>query len=264
MIELNHVSKSFGNHQVLDDITFKVDEGERISLLGPGGCGKSTILKILLGLEPPQNGVVNLFQVDMAQASEREKQENLKRVGVAFQQGGLFDYMTVGENISFAMEHMTELSSQEMDVKIEQLLQKVKLPRTKGMFPFELSGGMKRRIGIARALATDPKIAIFDEPTSGLDPVTSTIILNMISEMGDENKGASLLVSTTSVEVAIRFAQRVVLLKEGCVVADGPWRELLVHGDPWVKNFLGTRLIGIDISYAKELGLPEEFIKQHW
>ncbi|NRA66441.1 MAG: ATP-binding cassette domain-containing protein [Pseudobacteriovorax sp.] len=264
MINLSHISKSFGDTEVINDISFRVQAGERISLLGPGGCGKSTLLKLVLGLEEVDEGTIELFETEMTSANVKTRQDVLRRVGVAFQQGGLFDFMTVDENIRFAMDNMTEMSQAEMDEKIIYLLTKVKLPKTRTMFPYELSGGMKRRIGIARALATDPDVAIFDEPTSGLDPVTSTIILNMIGDMGDEKPNSSLIVSTSSVEVAIRFSSRVVLMREGKVTADDDWRKLIVEGDEWVRNFLGTRLIGIDINYAKELGLPKAFIDQHW
>lgn len=264
MILLDAVSKSYDNQPILKNISFKIEPGERVSLLGPGGCGKSTILKILLGLTPPDHGQVEMLETDMVEASEEKKIETLQKVGMAFQQGALFDFMTVEENIYFAMENMTKMSHQEMSDKIDQLLSIVKLERTRKMFPHELSGGMKRRIGIARALATAPVVSIFDEPTSGLDPVTSTIILNMIHELGGEIKDSTSLVSTSSVEIAIRFAERVILVNKGEVVADDSWKRLLVEGDEWVKHFLSLRLIGIDIAYARELGLPEAFIQEHW
>ena len=264
MIVLEDLRKSYGAASILENISFQISEGERVSILGPGGCGKSTILKLLLGLEKPSGGTIELLQQDMVSASEESKQETLKSVGMAFQQGALFDYMTVNENIRFAMEHMTSLDHQEMDETVDQLLLELKLPRTKHMFPYELSGGMKRRIGIARALATEPKVAIFDEPTSGLDPVTSTIILNMIRNLGQKDKSRTLVVSTSSVEIAIRFADRVILVNNGKVVADGDWRDMIVNGEEWVRHFLSIRLIGIDIEYAKELGLPDEFIRLHW
>ena len=264
MIVLDAVSKSYDNTPILKNISFKIEAGERVSLLGPGGCGKSTILKILLGLTPPDHGTVELLDRNMGESSEDEKIVTLQKVGMAFQQGALFDFMTVEENIYFAMENMTKMTREEMSAKIDQLLGIVKLERTRTMFPHELSGGMKRRIGIARALATSPIVSIFDEPTSGLDPVTSTIILNMIHELGGEDKNSASLVSTSSVEIAIRFAERVILINKGEVVADDSWKKLLLEGDEWVKHFLSLRLIGIDIAYAKELGLPDAFIKQHW
>lgn len=264
MILLDAVSKSYDNQPILKNISFKIEAGERVSLLGPGGCGKSTILKILLGLTPPDHGQVELLGTDMVDASEDDKIVTLQKVGMAFQQGALFDFMTVEENIYFAMENMTKMTHEEMSAKIDQLLSIVKLERTRKMFPHELSGGMKRRIGIARALATSPVVSIFDEPTSGLDPVTSTIILNMIHELGGEEDKSASLVSTSSVEIAIRFAERVILIDKGEVVADDSWKRLIVEGNDWVRHFLSLRLIGIDIAYARELGLPEAFIKEHW
>lgn len=264
MIEVCGVSKSFGDTKILDDISLTVAKGERVSILGPGSCGKSVLLKLILGLEEVSTGSVSLLDQNIDQADEIEKRKILQRVGVAFQQGGLFDFMTVEENIMFALKHMTEFTEDKAREIIDGLLEQVKLPHTKSMYPYELSGGMKRRIGIARALATAPDIAIFDEPTSGLDPVTSTIILNMIGELGDERPESSLIVSTSSVEVAIRFASRIILMRDGRIVSDGKWQEMIVGEDKWITNFLGTRLIGIDISYARELKLPEKFIAKHW
>ena len=264
MISLANIKMSFGGVTLLEDISFSVAKGERVSLIGPGGCGKSTILKILLGLLPPDSGEVRLMGTDMVLASEREKQQTLRQVGMAFQQGALFDFMSVRDNLVFAMENMTALSASDMDLRVKELLAGVKLPRTEAMFPYELSGGMQRRVGIARALCTNPVVAIFDEPTSGLDPVTSTIILNMIHALGGHGPNSTQMVVTSNVEIAIRFADRVIALNEGRVVADGPWRELLLRGPDWVRHFLGVRFIGLDLEYARELRLPQEFIDKHW
>jgi phospholipid/cholesterol/gamma-HCH transport system ATP-binding protein len=267
MIRLSHVKKSFADARVLKDISFTVAKGEKVSLVGPGGCGKSLILKILLGLIPPDDGEVALMDMDMVQTPESDRLEILRKVGMAFQQGALFDFMTVAQNMTFAMSNMTALSGREMKEKVQLLLDGVKLSRTADMFPFELSGGMQRRVGIARALCTDPVVAIFDEPTSGLDPVTSTIILNMIAELAKAEKlegDSCQMVVTSNVEIGIRFADRVVVINEGRVVADGPWRELLLSGPPWVSHFLGVRFIGLDKDYALELDLPQPFINKHW
>ena len=264
MISLHNVKKHFGDVTILNDISFEIAGGEKVSLLGPGGCGKTTVLKIILGLEPPSAGQVALRNTDMVQSNTDERQKTLTKVGMAFQQGALFDYMTVEENLYFAMEHMTDFTREQMADKIRVLLEGVKLAKTAKMYPFELSGGMQRRVGIARALATEPEVAIFDEPTSGLDPVTSTIILNMIHALAGTAGGHTSLISTTNVEIAIRFANRVVMINEGRVVADGPWRELLMGGPEWVRHFLSTRLIGLDYEYAVDLGLPEDFLHEHW
>lgn len=264
MIRFTGVSKSYGEEPVLEDLSFQVEPGQRLSILGPGGCGKTTVLKILLGLEIPDKGSAFLFDTNMSESEEDEKLEVLRRVGMAFQQGGLFDFMTVRENIFFAMEHMTKLSLEEMDQRLKVLLEGVKLPWTESMFPYELSGGMKRRIGIIRALCNNPEVAIFDEPTAGLDPVTSTIILNMIRDLSGENKNTCQLVATSNVEIGIRFADEVLVIREGRIEAQGPWRELLLTGSEWVRHFLSVRLIGLDIEYARGLDLPREFIKKHW
>ncbi len=255
---------SFGEVTLLNDITFEVKPGERVSLIGPGGCGKSTILKILLGLLAPDSGEVRLMGADMVAAGEEDKQKVLRQIGMAFQQGALFDFMTVRENLLFAMENMTDLSRDGMEARITELLEGVKLGRTANMFPFELSGGMQRRVGIARALCTAPTVAIFDEPTSGLDPVTSTIILNMILALAGQGAEHAQMVVTSNVEIGIRFAERLIVVHEGRVVADGPWAKLLVDGPEWVRHFLGVRFIGLDLEYARELRLPQAFIDQHW
>ena len=258
------VKMSFGGITLLNDVNFSVDKGERVSLIGPGGSGKSTILKILLGLVPPDAGEVRLMDTDMVAAEEKDKQAVLRKVGMAFQQGALFDFMTVRENLVFAMENMTDMSPAEMDRKLKELLAGVKLGRTEQMFPYELSGGMQRRVGIARALCTSPHIAIFDEPTSGLDPVTSTIILNMILALAGTGEDTCQMVVTSNVEIGIRFADRLLVLHEGRIVADGPWRELLLTGPEWVRHFLGVRFIGLDLDYVRELKLPQQFIDNHW
>jgi phospholipid/cholesterol/gamma-HCH transport system ATP-binding protein len=261
---MHGVKMSFGGVTLLNDISFTIQAGERVSLVGPGGCGKSTILKILLGLLHPDSGSVELMGTDMVTASEREKQEILRSVGMAFQQGALFDFMTVRDNLLFAMDNMTTLDTEEKDRRIKHLLGAVKLGRTENMYPFELSGGMQRRVGIARALCTKPVIAIFDEPTSGLDPVTSTIILNMILDLAEGREDNAQMVVTSNVEIGIRFADRLIVVNDGVVAADGPWRELLLTGPEWVRHFLGVRFIGLDLEYAHELKLPEEFIRKHW
>lgn len=264
MISLRNIRKSFGGHEVLNDISFEIAEGERVSLLGPGGCGKSIILKTIIGLLEPDDGEVSLMGLDMRHSTEEQREHVLRSVGMAFQQGALFDFMTVRENLLFAMEHMSPEPKDVMEGKITTLLNGVKLPRSADQYPFELSGGMQRRVGIARALSTSPKIAIFDEPTSGLDPVTSTVILNMIHALAGGGGEVTQLVATSNVEIAIRFAERIIIVNEGKVVADGHWKELLVSGPKWVQHFLSVRLIGLDLDYAKDLNLPETFINQHW
>ena len=263
MLKISGVTRSFDNKLLLRGISFQLSKGERLSLLGPGGCGKSTLLKILLGLIKPEKGEVSILGESIFSSSEKERLKLMSRVGVAFQQDALFDFMTVLENLLFAMEHMTDKNEQEMAIITKDLLEEVKLPHARDLFPHELSGGMRRRVGVARALCTEPEIAFFDEPTSGLDPVTSTIILNMIMELS-KKKQSSLLVFTSNVEIAIRFSSRLLILKDGKIIADDLWKNLLLSEDPWIHKFLSSRLIGLDIEYAKGLGLPESFIERYW
>ena len=263
MIRLAEVEKSFHAQSVLQGIDFEVGAGERVSLIGAGGCGKTVILKIILGLLPPDAGMVEVMQVPASDTDDPQWTEVLKQVGIAFQQGGLFDFMTVRQNLLFAMHRMTEFSRERMEEKITFLLNKIKLPNAGDLFPHELSGGMQRRVGIARALSTEPVVAIFDDPTAGLDPVTSTIILNMIHDLC-ANPESALLIATSNIETAIRFAPRLIVINEGKVIADGDWRELLLDGPEWVRHFLSTRLIGISLEAAKQLRLPQKFIAQHW
>jgi phospholipid/cholesterol/gamma-HCH transport system ATP-binding protein len=267
LIQVNHISKQYGGKSILQDVTFSLSQGEKISIVGPGGCGKTLLLKILLGLIAPDTGSTSILGVDMNTALSKDQMGVRKQIGMAFQQGGLFDFMTVRENLLFAIEHMTAMSPKMAQATIDDLLAAVKLPHVQSMFPYELSGGMQRRVGIARALCTHPQVAFFDEPTAGLDPVTSTIILNMILTLGiskKEKTPPSMIVVTSNVETAIRFAERILVLQEGRVAADGPWRELLVTGPPWVQHFLQVRFIGLDLEYAKELDLPDAFLRKHW
>ena len=264
MISCRGIQKSYGKVELLKDINLEIKDGEKVSLIGPGGCGKTTLLKIILGLIPADGGESKLLGTNMISSSKSEQNEVFRKIGMAFQQGGLFDFLTVEENLRFAMKYMTEASEEEQTKVISALLKAVKLTGTQKLYPHELSGGMKRRIGIARALCNSPQLALFDEPTSGLDPVTSTIILDMISELSSDSKERTLLVSTSNVEIAIRFSERIIILHEGEIIADGPWKTLLLEGSEWIKHFLSVRLIGLDLEYARRLKLPEAFIEKYW
>ena len=177
---------------------------------------------------------------NLQELPKSDRQELLKRVGMGFQQGALFDFLTVRENILFAMENMTDLSPQAMEERVTEMLACVYLPTAGHKLPSELSGGMRRRVGIVRALATDPKLVFLDEPTAGLDPVTSTVVIDMIHDLG-KRVGSTLVCVTSSVEVAFTFAQNVAFLKEGSLAAKGTWNELHQLQDPWITQFLDAR-----------------------
>lgn len=239
-VRLTDVRKSFGSLELLSGVSLEVREGERLALLGPGGCGKSTLLKIMLGLVPPDGGTVEIFGKKIFELDRQGRSEVLRQIGMAFQQGALFDFMTVRENIIFAMENMTKLSLIEMEERVVSMLESVALPSASRKIPSELSGGMRRRVGIVRALATNPRLAFLDEPTAGLDPVTTNIVIEMIHRLADKID-STLVCVTSSVEVAFTFAQRVAILKDGRIIGQGTWAELHALGDPWILNFLDVR-----------------------
>ncbi|MFZ9519713.1 MAG: ABC transporter ATP-binding protein [Silvanigrellaceae bacterium] len=240
ILEVVNFHKAFDGHDVLKGVDLKMRRGEHLSILGAGGSGKSTLLKGMLGLIPPDRGSVCLFGQHLADLGRQERNELLKRVGMAFQLGALFDFMTVRENILFAMENMTELSAYEMEERVHRMLASVNLPAAARKLPSELSGGMRRRVGIVRALSSSPDLALLDEPTAGLDPVTSAVVIDMIHKLAAEI-GSSLLCVTSSVEVAFTFARQVAILNEGRLVAKGTWEELHNLNDPWITHFLDVR-----------------------
>lgn len=240
IFKMQNVKKSFGENNVLVDVSLALEGGSKLAVLGPGGCGKSTLLKALIGVQEPDEGTVEVLGKNIYETNFDERREVLSKVGVAFQQGALFDFMTVRENVVFAMENMTELSYFEMEERATMMLEAVNLPKAGHKLPSELSGGMRRRVGIVRALCTHPELAVLDEPTAGLDPVTSTIVIELIHRLAAETH-SSLVCMTSNVEVAFRFAKKVAILRDGRIVGPGTWEELHGLGDDWISRFLDVR-----------------------
>lgn len=239
-LEFDKVSKNFSNINVFKNLSFSVAKGERVALLGPGGCGKSTILKMAIGLVKPDEGEVKILGRPIHFLEDEEKKEVLKKVGAAFQNGGLFDFMTVRENILFAMENMTNLEPSEMEERTISMLKEVNLPHALDKIPSELSGGMRRRVGIVRSLISHPQIALLDEPTAGLDPVTSTVVIKMIHQLADKTNSTCVCL-TSNVDVAETFADKIFIIREGIIVDAGTAKELKQSKDPWVRSFLMLR-----------------------
>jgi phospholipid/cholesterol/gamma-HCH transport system ATP-binding protein len=252
ILRLKNVCKSFESQVILQNIDLELNEGDRLSILGPGGCGKSTLLKVILGIMSADSGTIEMMGHRLNDMKKDEKQNILKKVGMAFQQGALFDFLTVRENILFAMENMTNLDKGAMEERISEMLACVYLPSAGHKLPSELSGGMRRRVGIVRALATDPKLVFLDEPTAGLDPVTSTVVIDMIHDLG-KRVGSTLVCVTSSVEVAFTFAQQVAVLKDGRILAQGNWKQLHALNDPWITRFLDARGFTPLSSHEQEL-----------
>lgn len=240
IVKLENISKKFGNNEVLKKIDIALEDGDKLTILGPGGSGKSTLLKTIINVIEPDGGSVQILGKDLSQLPFNERREVLSQVGVAFQQGALFDFMSVRENILFAMDNMTDLSYVEMEERAQKMLESVNLPKAAFKLPSELSGGMRRRVGIVRALCTHPKLALLDEPTAGLDPVTSTIVIELIHKLAAQTK-SSLVCMTSNVEVAFRFAKKVAILRDGYIIGAGTWEELHNLGDEWIQRFLDVR-----------------------
>ena len=260
ILRVTNLKKSFDDAELIKGISFQLKQGGRLAILGPGGCGKSTLLKLLLGIVPSDGGSIELMGKDIAKISKKERLSLLSKAGMAFQQGALFDFMTVRENILFAMENMTSFSRTEMEDRVASLLASVYLPSAGHKLPSELSGGMRRRVGIVRAMSTDPLLALLDEPTAGLDPVTSTVVINMIHRLG-EHINSALLCVTSSVEVAFTFSEEVAVMKDGLLIGQGNWEDLHKLGDPWITNFLDTREF-IPLSRRMQTQQPEQSNQQ--
>ncbi len=240
MIELQAVNFSYWDKQVLKNVSFRVDDAEMVVIMGPSGSGKSTILRLLLGLEIPQSGRVLIDGQNISAMKELQKQEIRKRMGMVFQDGALFDSMTVGENVGYYLLEHTEMTWPDISRKAHEMLGFVGLEADEigDKLPEELSGGMRRRVAIGRALlSTNPKVMLYDEPTTGLDPHASETVLRLISKLHNEKSICSIVV-THQIADALELADRFVVIDDGEVAFDGSLEELRTSTDPRVIDFL--------------------------
>jgi phospholipid/cholesterol/gamma-HCH transport system ATP-binding protein len=212
--------KSFGAQTVLNGITFQLVAGEVTCVLGRSGTGKSVLLKMLIGLEPPDAGSIRLVGRDLSSASLNELNEARKKVGFLFQQAALYDSMTIGDNVAFPLRRHTALCGDERRHRVHQLLGSVGMDADLDKMPCEVSGGMRKRVGLARALALEPTVVMFDEPTAGLDPITAAEIARLIVELRDQ-RHITCLVVTHDLHTARTIADRLIVLDEGAIVFDG-------------------------------------------
>jgi phospholipid/cholesterol/gamma-HCH transport system ATP-binding protein len=234
------VSLHFGEKVVLDNFSLNVLKGQKLSIVGESSCGKSSLLKVIVGLIPPDSGKVFLFNQDLSRVSLRKLERLRRRVGMQFQAGALFDSMKVSENLllaSYESVRDKQNTQTATDSEIASMLKKVGLEKSGELSPASLSGGMKKRAAIARALIVNPELAIFDEPTAGLDPITSGSIIHLLNELSGD-LGASMLLATTDVAVAKRFSQDIIILNKGKLYARGTLEEYLASDDLYIKKFL--------------------------
>ncbi len=238
MIALENVTKSFGEYVVLDDVSVRFPMGKTTAIVGPSGTGKSVLLKHLVGLLKPDEGRVLVLGTDMASASPREMASVRRRMGMLFQDGALFDSMTVGENIAFPLlHHRLDMPAADRTARVEEVLEQVELPGFSTRAVSDLSGGQRKRVGLARAIVTQPEVVLFDEPNSGLDPITSDSIDALIGHM-QEVLGITFLVISHDIVGTLNVADCIGMLYGGKLIAWGT-RDEVVHSEhPMVRRFL--------------------------
>jgi len=224
VVRVTGLVKRFAGRAVLDGVDLDVYPGETMVVMGPSGCGKSTLLRLMIGSMGPDGGLVELFGRNLSALSEAELDGVRKRFGILFQSGALFNSMTVGENVALPLREHTDLDDDTIDIIVRIKLELVGLRRAIDLMPSEISGGMKKRAGLARAIALDPEILFYDEPSAGLDPVTSAEIDHLI--MGLSGKlGVTSVVVTHEMDSAFRIADRMAMLDRGRMLKIGPKRE---------------------------------------
>ncbi|MCZ6554263.1 MAG: ATP-binding cassette domain-containing protein [SAR324 cluster bacterium] len=237
MIHLEQLTMSYDGRVVLDGIGLSIPRSKISVVMGGSGHGKSTILKLIVGFMPPDSGQIFIDGRDVLELSAPERMEVQKTIGMSFQYSALFDSMTVYENVAFPLREHTRLGEREIGDRVREMLQRLSLPGIEDTMPSELSGGMKKRVGVARAIMLQPKIMLFDEPESGLDPITTTSIGELIMEMRDEF-GITCLVISHNLQNTMHIGDRISMLYKGQIIATGSAEELKENPDPILQQFL--------------------------
>ncbi|MHB1843487.1 MAG: ABC transporter ATP-binding protein [Deltaproteobacteria bacterium] len=236
MIQVSDLRKAFGDNPVLRGVDLEVEEGTTTVILGGSGSGKSVLMKHMIGLLQPDGGSVVVEGEAIEALGERALQRVRAKFGMVFQAAALFDSMTVSENVGFPLREHTKLPEADVRERVRQKLEVVGLRGIEEKFPAELSGGMRKRVGLARALALDPKIVLYDEPTTGLDPITTDYVDDMILE-AKRQLGVTSVVISHDIGSAFKIADRIAVLNEGVIVAEGPPAEVRRSQEPFVKRF---------------------------
>ncbi len=245
VVEINNLSKAFGSHKVLDDVSLYVEEGENMVVFGQSGTGKSVLLKCIVRLLEPDAGEIFIEGKDVLKLNLKQLNEVRKNLGFLFQGAALYDSMTVRENLEFPLIRNFEYTPEQCEEKVKSVLEKVSLEEAINKMPSELSGGMKKRIGLARAIITEPKLMLYDEPTTGLDPITSKEISLLILELQKSLKMTSIVV-THDLLCAEIIADRAIVLNEGIIQHEGTINELTSSSDPFLRNFFSHEIVQQD------------------
>src|SRR5579863_5396538 len=238
ILAVENLHKSFGNQKVLDGVSLKISRGETLAVLGRSGTGKSVLLRIIIGLEKPDSDSVRIHGQDIAGLALDQLGEIRKKMGFLFQHAALYDSLTVEQNVAFPLQHhRKDMSKSEQRNRVNELLTEVGMEDAHAKMPSDISGGMQKRVGLARALALEPDILLLDEPTAGLDPISSGEIDDLILKLQEEHHMASIVV-THDLHSAKAIADRLALLDEGNVVIEGSFEELQKSDDEFVTEFL--------------------------
>jgi len=237
VIEINNLRKSFGNQAVLNDVSLQLFNGENLVVLGKSGSGKSVLIKCIVGLLNFDGGTINVLGEDVSKLKSDGLGELRKKIGFLFQSGALYDSMTVKQNLEFPLRRIRKnLTQKEIDEKIEEVLDNVGLLDALHKMPSQLSGGMRKRISLARTIVVDPLIMLYDEPTTGLDPVTSDEISLLINEIQKKYKTSSIII-THDIECARNTANRVIMLQDGKVYMEGDLKAFEKSDDVLIRSF---------------------------
>ncbi len=237
IIDVRHLRKRFGSKVVLEDVSFTVERGTVCVVMGGSGSGKSTVLRHLIGAYKPDGGEIYLDGEEITGFNERELQRVRRKFGMLFQGGALLNSLTVGENVALPMRHHTDLPEETIEIMVKLKLELVGLRDAEHLKPSEISGGMQKRVSLARAIALDPKIVFYDEPSAGLDPIVSGIIDKLMTDLTDK-MGITSLVVTHDMHSAFRIAHKMIMLHRGRIVAAGTPEEIQGSSDPLVHQFI--------------------------
>src|SRR5246127_1939854 len=243
VIEVDHLIRKFGDRAVLNDISFNVQRGETLVIMGGSGCGKSTLLRHIIGSMKPTSGSVKIFGEDITTMNEREIADIRRRFGMLFQSGALLASLTVGENVALPLLQHTKKSPDEIEEIVKQKLAIVGLTGFEDLTPDEISGGMKKRVGLSRALALDPELLFSDEPTSGLDPIM-TAVVDELTEKLTQGSHMTAVVVSHDMTSAFRIATRMIMLGHGSIVAQGTPDEIRNSANPEVQQFIHGKADG--------------------
>lgn len=240
IIEVDNLSKAFGPQEVLKGVTLKLFKGENLAVLGKSGNGKSVLIKCIVGLLKYDGGTITVFNRDLTSINRKELNEMRQKIGFLFQSGALYDSMTVRQNLEFPLRRIKkELTPVKIKEKIDEVLEQVGLTDALNKMPSQLSGGMRKRISLARTIIADPLIMLYDEPTTGLDPVTSAEISILINKVQKKYKTSSIII-THDIQCAISTADRMIMLDEGKVFKEGSLTDFQKSPDPLIRSFFLT------------------------